>query len=198
MSASRIGTRFMAIAALLAVLVAPAAAAGPSIGRLGVGGTGCPAGSASATLSGGGTVLSLKFSRYRAMAGGARSFDRKACGISIPFTAPPGKSVAIVGVQYRGRNVLPAGASGTISAEIFFAGGKGPVVSKSLRGPANGPFSFTTMGSATVWSACGASFNLRINSSIRVTTAGGRPASVSVRSQDVAAGLIYTLRYRSC
>ena len=198
MSGSRDLVGMIAALALTATLAAPALAAGPAIGTLGVGGTGCPAGTASAALTGGGTVLSLKFSAYRASAGGARSFDRKACGVSIPLTVPAGKSVAIVGVSYAGRNSLPSGASARLSAEIFFAGGKGPVATKTISGPSSGKFTFSTASVGTVWSACGASLNLRVNSSLLVKTSGGKTASTSIRSQDIGAALIYQLKYKSC
>lgn len=197
MSASR-WLRPLAAIALLAAAMTPATAAGPSIGRLGVGGTGCPAGTVSASLTGGGSTLSLKFSQYRASAGGARTLDRKACGIAIPFTVPAGRSVAIVGVQYAGRNRLPAGATATLRTETFFAGGTGPIVAKTFSGPSTGSYRFTSVASAPVWSACGASFNLRINSSLRVTSPRGASASSSVASQDVAAGLVYLLKFRAC
>ena len=196
MSVSRTMFRLISALALVGLLAAPAVAAGPSIGKLGVGGTGCPAGTVSASL--GVNTLSLKFSQYRAAAGGARSFDRKACGVSIPFSVPAGKSVAIVGVTYSGRNSLPSGASAKLSSEIFFAGGKGPVATKTFSGPASGKFSISTASVGTVWSACGASLNLRINSSLLVKTAGGKSASTSIRSQDVAAGLVYQLKFKSC
>ena len=183
------------IALLMLAPAAPAFAAG-SIGKLGVGGTGCPAGTVSAAL--GTNQLSLKFSKYVASAGGARSFDRKACGISVPFKVPAGQSVAIVGVQYKGLIKLPSGATATLSTETFFAGGKGPVVTRAFKGPTTGSYSFTSAASAPVWSACGGSFNLRINSSLRVNTTGGKSASSSVRLQDVAAGLIYQLKFKSC
>ena len=189
----------LALGGLTALAMLSAAApsfAASSIGKLGVGGTGCPAGTVSAAL--GANQLSLKFSKYVASAGGARSFDRKACGISVPFTVPSGQSVAIVGVQYKGLNKLPSGATATLRTETFFAGGKGPVVSRTFKGPSSGSYSFTSVASAPVWSACGASFNLRINSSLLVKTSGGKSASSSVRLQDVAAGLIYQLKYKSC
>ena len=194
------GASLSLIASLLLTAVAaqPVAAADATIGRLGIGGTGCPAGTASAALSSDGSTLSIRFTQYRAAAGGASRFDRKACGIAIPFTVPARQSVAIVGVQYRGRNALPPGATASISAEIFFAGGRGPVVSKSFRGPFYGPFGFSTAASATSWSACGASLNLRVNSSIKVTSSGGQTASIGVRSQDVSAALVYELKYRDC
>jgi hypothetical protein len=194
MSISRLALGGLAALAMLSAS-APAFAAG-SIGRLGVGGTGCPAGTVSAAL--GTNQLSLRFSKYVASAGGARDFDRKACSISVPFRVPAGQSVAIVGVQYKGFNRLPSGATATLRTETFFAGGNGPVVSRSFKGPRTGSYRYTSVAAAPVWSACGGSFNLRINSSLRVNTSGGKSASSSVRHQDVAAGLIYRLKYKSC
>lgn len=194
MSVSRLALGGL-VALTMLTPAAPAFAAG-AIGKLGVGGTGCPAGTVSAAL--GTNQLSLRFSKYVASAGGARSFDRKACGISVPFTVPAGQSVAIVGVQYKGLNRLPSGATATLTTETFFAGGKGPKVARTFKGPTSGSYSFTSVASAPVWSACGGSFNLRINSSLRVNTTGGKSASSSVRLQDVAAGLVYQLKYRNC
>jgi len=198
MSAFRSFAAAIAVTAVLASSVAPAFAAGASLGRLAVGGTGCPAGTVAASLSGGGTTLALKFFQYRVNAGGARSFDRKACGVGIPFSVPAGQSVAIVGVQYAGRNRLPAGATATLRTETFFAGGNGPVVSKTFTGPANTSYRFTSVATAPAWSACGASLNLRVQSSLRVTASGGGAASSSVATQDVSAGLIYLLKFRAC
>lgn len=196
MSASSMLSKAISALGLVAMLVAPAQAAGPGIGKPGVGGTGCPAGTVSAAA--GANTLSLRFTSFRASAGGARSFDRKACGVSIPFTVPAGMSVAIVGVTYKGLNSLPAGASARLSSEIFFAGGKGPVATKTYDGPSKGPFTFSTASVGTVWSACGASLNLRVNASVLVKTAGGRAAVTSIRSQDVAAALIYQLKFKRC
>ena len=187
----------LAAAALLTVVTAlPAQAAGASIGALGVGGTGCPAGTVRAAVSS--DSLSLRFSAYRASAGGARSFDRKACGISIPLHVPAGQSVAIIGVTYKGSNNLPAGASARLESELFFAGGQGPKASRTIDGPARGIFSASTAAVATVWSACGADVNLRIQSSLLVKTAKGAMASTSIRSQDVNAGLVYQLKFKRC
>jgi hypothetical protein len=189
--------RLALVAAALMMLVPAVSAAPLTIGKIGLGGPGCPAGSATAAITADGH-LSIRFRQYRVSAGGARSFDRKACGLTIPVSAPAGMSVAIVGVQYKGFNRLPPGAKSTISAEIFFAGGRGPIVSRSFTGPLNRSFTHTSAASATVWSECGADFNLRINSSLRVMTSGGRAASASIRSQDVGAALLYQLRFRRC
>jgi hypothetical protein len=189
--------RVTAVLAVLLMLAPPVTAAPARVGTIGLGGPGCPAGSAAATITADGH-LSIRFTRFQVSAGGARSFDRKACSLSIPISVPAGMAVAIVGVQYRGTNNLPAGARSTISAEIFFAGGRGPVVSRSFSGPLNRSFSYSTAAAGTVWSDCGADLNLRVNSSLRVTTSGGRAARASIRSQDVGAALLYELRYRRC
>ncbi len=191
-----LGRLAIALAVVL-TLTGPATAASARVGKIGLGGPGCPAGSATAAITADGH-LSIRFTQFRVSAGGARGFDRKACGLSIPISLSAGTAVAIVGVQYRGTNNLPAGAKSTISAEIFFAGGRGPVVSRSFSGPLNRSFSHSTAAAGTVWSACGADLNLRINSSLRVTTSGGRAARASIRSQDVGAAFIYQLRYRRC
>jgi hypothetical protein len=182
---------------LVTALVVPVSGASARLGEIGLGGTGCPAGTARVALGSDGT-LTIRFTRYEVSAGGARSFDRKACGLTIPVSLPAGMSVAIVGVQYKGVNRLPAGAKSTLSAEIFFAGGQGPVVSRSFTGPLNRSFTYSTAAAATVWSACGAALNLRVNSSLRVTTTGGRTASASIRSQEIGAALVYQLRFRRC
>ena len=189
--------RLVAALALVLTLAAPASAASARVGKIGLGGPGCPAGSATASITADGN-LSIRFTQYRVSAGGGRSFDRKACGLTIPVSLPAGMAVAIVGVQYKGVIKLPSGAKSTISAEIFFAGGRGPVASSTFNGPLNRTFTATTAAGATVWSDCGAKLNLRINSSLRVTTSGGRTASASIRSQEVGAALIYQLKYRSC
>jgi hypothetical protein len=191
------GSRSLAlVAGLMAMLMSGSAdAASLKLGKIGVGGTGCPAGSVSGALSS--SSLSLSFRRYDASAGGARSFDRKACSLAIPVVVPPGLSIAIVGVQYRGYNRLSAG-SATLSTEIFYAGGTGPVIKRTFSGPASGPFKASLSASSPAWSPCGTPLTLRINSSIKVETAGGKTASMSVRSQDVSSALVYLIKTRAC
>jgi hypothetical protein len=195
MSVSRALFYIGALAGLLLAPIPVASAAGLQLGKLGIGGTGCPAGTVSGTI--GANTLSLKYSTFIAKAGGGKSFDRKACGLAIPVDVPAGVSIAIVGVHYRGFAKLPSGASATLSSELFYAGGKGPALSKSVKGPLTGRFDYTAVGPVS-WSPCGADVNLRIQSSIRVTTSGGKSASMSIRSGDVAAGLVYDIKQKSC
>jgi hypothetical protein len=63
-----------------------------SLGKPGYGGTGCPEGTVSATLSPDAKSLSLLFDHYQISVGGAtgKSFDRKSCNIAIPVHVPQG------------------------------------------------------------------------------------------------------------
>lgn len=178
-------------------LAAPAEAAGIKLGTPGYGGTGCPGGTASVAASS--SAISVKFSSYRVAAGGStgKSFDRKACALSIPVTVPKGQAVAIVGMDFAGSTNLPSGASATFKLEQFLVGGKGPVIEKSISGPSKGKFT-TSSAAALSWSACGASTVLRTNSSLIVKTSGGKAASASVRSQDVGATIVLKLKYKAC
>lgn len=193
---------WLLVLSIVAMSLPAYAQSGLSLGKPGYGGTGCPAGTASVVLSRDKKSLSLRFDRYEVEAGGGsgRSFDRKSCNLSIPLRVPPGLSVAIVSAEYRGVNRLPAGAEAQFRTEYFFAGGRGPVLSRSFEGPLQGRFAFGDRVTArsTVWSACGADVILRTNTSLRVSTTGRRIASSSIRSQQINTAIVYRLQWRKC
>ena len=75
--------------------------------RLGVpayGGTGCPAGSASVSLTDDQSILSVLFDSFVAQAPTAMNatFDRKSCNLRIPVSVGPGYQVALIAFDYRG------------------------------------------------------------------------------------------------
>ena len=76
-----------------------------TLGEPGYGGTGCPGGSVSATLSPDATSLSLLFDSYQVEAGGetGKKFDRKSCNIAIPVHVPHGISISILSIDYDAR-----------------------------------------------------------------------------------------------
>lgn len=187
-----------AIAILAMSLPGTADAASLKLGKPAYGGPGCPGGTASVAMSG--SSISVKFSAYQVAAGGStgKSFDRKACGLSIPVTVPAGYSVAVVAVDFAGYTNLPSGASATFKLEEFLPGGTGPVFSRDIKGPKKGKFTASSAAVATVWSACGTSVTMRTNTSLIVKTTGGKAASASIRSQDVSTAIIYRLKYRAC
>jgi hypothetical protein len=196
--------KILAIAALLvgSSFAGLAQADDIALGEPGYGGTGCPDGSASVTLSPDQKSLSIIFDEYFVEAGGAtnKSFDRKSCNIAIPVHVPQGLSVSILNIDYRGYNNIPSGAKTTFSVEYFFAGAKGPTFNKNFNGPLDDDYLINNklQASALVWSACGADVNLRTNSSIRVQTKQNKEALATVDSQDVSAAIVYQLQWKSC
>ena len=173
-----------------------------SLGVPGYGGTGCPGGSVSATLSPDAKSLSLLFNSYLVEAGGdtGKSFDRKSCNVAIPVHVPQGLSISVLAIDYRGYNNLPVGGNSQFNVEYFFAGSRGPTFQRTFGGPKDEDYLIHNQltAQAIVWSACGADVNLRTNSSIRVTTRANRQALATVDSEDVSAAIIYQLQWRRC
>lgn len=167
------------------------------------GGTGCPQGTASVTLSPDQKTMSVLFDSYVAQAGSSvgKSLDRKTCNLAVSVKIPQGFSVSIFKVDYRGFASIPYGAEGKFSVEYFFAGQRGPLYTKTFGGGYNNDYLLNNQlaASALVWSACGANTNLRINSSMLAkTNAAYEDAYASVDSIDLSSGLIYHLQWRSC
>lgn len=194
----------IAIAALLATasFATLAHAEDITLGEPGYGGTGCPGGSVSATLSPDATSLSLLFDSYLVEAGGdtGKKFDRKSCNVAIPVHVPQGIAISILAIDYRGYNNFPAGANSQFNVEYFFAGARGPTFTKQFNGPKDEDYLIHNelTAKSIVWSACGADVNLRTNSSIRVTTKNNQQALATVDSEDVSAAIIYQLQWKQC
>jgi hypothetical protein len=173
-----------------------------ALGQPAYGGTGCPGGSASATLSPDAKSLSILFDQYQVEAGGdtGKSFDRKSCNIAIPVHVPQGLSISVLAIDYRGYNNVPTGGNTTFSVEYFFAGVRGPTFNKTFKGPLDDEYTIHNelTAQAMVWSACGVDVNLRTNSGIRVQTKGGAQALATVDSEDVSAAIVYQLQWKQC
>jgi len=184
------------------MLSAPVFADDISLGEPGYGGTGCPAGSVSVTLSPDAKSLSLLFDEYQVVVGGesGKSFDRKSCNIAIPVHVPQGLSVSILKIDFRGFNHLPRSASSQFNVEYFFAGTKGPSFQRKFRGPIDEDYLINNeiTANAIVWSGCGADVNLRTNSSMRLSSLYNQEAMSSIDSEDINAAIVYQLQWRKC
>ncbi|MBF0312611.1 MAG: DUF4360 domain-containing protein [Oligoflexia bacterium] len=173
------------------------------LGDPGYGGTGCPAGSADITLSPDRTSLSILFDQYVAAAGGitGASFDRKTCNIAIPVRVPQGYSISIFKIDYRGYVNVPFGGEARFNVEYFFAGRRGPTQMKTFSGPTDRDYLLTSniAASAVVWSGCGETVNLRVNSAM-LAKSNSRydDAMATVDTLDLKAGIIYHIQWRSC
>lgn len=191
----------VSIASALGSASTASANIGLQLGMPGYGGTGCPANSASVTLSPDQSSLSILFDQYVVEAGNGRQFDRKSCNIAIPVRVPQGYSISVFQVDYRGFNSLPAGARSTFNVDYFFAGSRGVRQSKTFWGPSANLYELTDhlTAEAVVWSACGAETNLRVNTNMFVqTNRRGELAMSTVDSADVTSGLVYHISWRRC
>lgn len=184
---------FFATAALIAG-VSSAAMAQPAvqIQSASYGGNGCPGGSASVSVSPDGQELSILFDKFVAL-GNSPTERRKSCNLSIPIKVPQGFQISLYDADYRGY-VAPQ-TQGVLRAEYFFAGGRGPVFTRTFNGETNYEARDSLATIANVWSRCGDSLNMRVNAAM---VARGRGVA-TVDSFDLShRGLVYHIRYRAC
>lgn len=172
------------------------------LGEPAYGGTGCPAGSASAVLSPDNKSLSIIFDQFLVEAGGGgRSLERKSCNIAIPVHVPQGLSVSVINVDYRGYVSLPPQGQARLTAEYFLAGSIGPRFDKTFVGRTDTDYNFSnTIGlQAQVWSPCGADTIIRVNAAMLVrTNRYSEQAIATVDSADFKTGILYKLQWRRC
>ncbi len=199
----KLGMVLKVVAGLMILAGTQAHAESLRLGQAAYGGTGCPAGTASVTVSPDQSALSILFDSYVAEAGNTtgKTIDRKSCNISIPVTVPNGYSVAVFQVDYRGFTAVPRGAQVRFDAEYFWAGSTGFRVSRQFAGPYNDNYTVSDglLATTMVWTPCGASVNLRANTSMMAQTNSRREQTLAtVDSADISSGLIYHLQWRRC
>jgi hypothetical protein len=176
---------------------------GVRLGEPSYGGSGCPAGTASVSLSPDQNEISILFDQFVAEAGGdtRRTVDRKACELSVPLHIPQGYSATVIQTDFRGFNLVSRGGMNRLNTEYFWAGSRGPSYSNMYRGPQNDDY-FATNGivaSGVVWTPCGMSTNLRIRATIMTQTNRQMDQSMmTVDSADITGGLIYHVQWKRC
>ena len=173
------------------------------LGTPAYGGNGCPAGSASAVLSPDAKSLTILFDKFVVETGGStgKQSDRKSCNVAIPVHVPSGLTVSVFKIDYRGFNNLPYGAYSQFNVEYFFAGTRGPSLTKTFAGnlSANYMLSNDIIGRATTWSPCGQDVLLRSNSNMFVKTNPNMAEAMStLDSMDIKSGIQYQLKWARC
>jgi Domain of unknown function (DUF4360) len=179
-------------AASIATSMAPASAAQVQIMDATYGGSGCPANSASVSVSPDGQELTILFDKFIVMGNNAAQ-SRKNCSMSIPIKVPQGFQISLYDADYRGY-VAPS-TRASLRSEYFFAGNRGPVFTRNINGETNYNVRDRLATVANVWSACGDSVNMRVNSSLSARGAG----MATLDSFDLShRGLVYHVKYRAC
>jgi hypothetical protein len=192
------------IAALALIAITGTANAQISLGQPAYGGTGCPAGSASATLTDDGSVLSILFDQFVAESGGVtgRRIDRKACNMRIPVNVGQGYQVALLAFDYRGYAAIPWGGQGVFDASYSYIGQKYPVrFSKSFGGGTQSNYTLKNelISTTVTWSPCGRQVMLEVGAAVRsIANSSNQQTMLTVDSLDVTAGLLYKVQWRRC
>lgn len=159
---------------------------------LSVNGSGCPTGSSVVTDVPDYTAFTLSFSQFRVYGG-----DYKNCVVSIGVMVPSGWTYAVYEVDNRGYGVLESGASGRIVMNSWFTGFPWTLrADQTYNGPFDDFWQTTSTSSSLVYAPCNKSFNLTLNSTLRVTGPG--TSSMELFAQDMRVSTIFRLQWKRC
>lgn len=196
------------LAVVVALLGSSAFAQAPDPGSVYIndivfGGTGCPVGSVAANISEDQKAFTLLYDSFTAEAGPGISLGegRKACQVTLDLHIPQGWQYTLFTLDTRGFVALDAGASANIQSKYYFQGSlNGPALAQSFRGPVSGDYTKRdVLGIVSlVWSPCGISRGLNINTSARVAAGGGSRGLATVDSQDGEFRLLWGVQWRRC
>jgi hypothetical protein len=194
--------------ALAGVVATQANADAPAyvrVRKIAFAGSGCPAGTVAQNISPDRQAFTLLFDSYIAQVGPGVPFTekRKNCQINVDLDFPNGWSYTLMTLDYRGYVALEAKVTGLQQSKYYF---QGSAATATLRSPFKGPMDQDyqirdTLGlSAVVWSPCGASRALNINSELRLdnSQAPGRQGLLTNDSIDGELKLIYGFRWNRC
>jgi hypothetical protein len=203
------------VLASLAATVAPAAAAPAPpfpltkmlIDVVSANGSGCPLGTADATVSPDNKAFTVTYSEFTAQVGaGAKPLDfRKNCQLALNVAVPQGYTFAIARTDYRGFAHLERGASATQSSTYYFQGEfQTHRTRHDFTGPADGDWQRSdTIGiSSLSFLPCGERRYLNVNTELRVN--GGwsdRKKTTSMLTMDSTDGnldTVYHVSWKKC
>jgi hypothetical protein len=196
------GSAFAMLAASSAYADAPSYV---RVRSLNYAGSGCPAGSVATNVSPDLQAFTLLFDDYIAEVGPGISAreKRKNCVVNVDLDFPQGWSYTVFTVDYRGFLDLERGMIGTQQTSYYFQGSSSTA---RLRTNSVGPISNDyhirdTLGvSALVWSPCGASRSLNMNTEVRIDNSRNRRGAglMTIDSIDGQLKHIYGVQWRRC
>lgn len=193
--------------AIVTLLLAGAAAqAQISLGSPVYGGTGCPAGTASVSLTEDQQTLSILFDSFVVQAPSVQgaAFDRKSCNLRIPVRIGPGYQVALIAFDYNGFAAIPQGGRGQFQARYAYVGQARPAIFNRNFG--GGPASNYSLKNELIstsvdWTPCsdGKDLMMVVDANIlAMTNQRNDAAQLSIDSVDVSTGLLYKYQIRRC
>ncbi|TWW08491.1 hypothetical protein E3A20_23810 [Planctomyces bekefii] len=168
-------------------------------------GSGCAAGTVAENVSADGQAFTLLFDSYIAQIGPGVPLTekRKNCQINLDLDFPQGWSFTIASIDYRGYGSLQRGVTGLQKATYYFQGDARQVSGQTTF---SGPFDQDYQARdqigliAEVWSPCGATRALNINSQVRLdNTRSPRSSGIlTVDSIDGSFVTVFNLKWKRC
>lgn len=174
-----------------------------SIQKIAYAGSGCRAGTVSDLMSPDAKSFTLLFDSYIAEAGPGipLSESRKNCQIGVDMRFPQGWSFTVFEVDYRGYARLDRGTTGLQKTDYYFAGqSKSASLQSNFFGAVDRDYQVRdTLGiSSLVWSPCGVTRALVMNTQVRVTARGQQRALMTVDSINGELTHKYGIQWQRC
>ena len=171
-----------------------------------INGSGCPAGTAtaSADVASDNTSFTVRYSNFTAKAGGGAAAleARKNCQINVLVHVPQGFTYAIDSVAYRGYAHIESGACALEQANYYFTGTAPTArVRHTFPGPFNGVWRAVdaTDEADLVFAPCGESRNLNINAELRADAGSSSAGSfIEMDSEHASVDTIYHFSWKTC
>lgn len=168
-------------------------------------GSGCPIGSVGQNIAPDFKAFTLTFSDYIAEIGPGipLSDARKNCQLTLDMYFPQGWQFAIATFDYRGYVTLDTRVQATQSSAYYFQGqGQTGRFSTNFSGPVDRDYQFRdTIGlTSLVWSPCGATRALNINTQVRLNNRSNPNGSGLITTDSIDGQIIhkYGLQWRRC
>jgi hypothetical protein len=179
-----------------------------SFGALQYTGDGCDESSLSSALSPDASALSLLFSNFAVETDATHQIARKACNLAIPVDVPDGLQAAIIGVDYRGFNDLPAGAAATLTVAYSIPGASSAPHTMLFEGPLSDTYVLEERLDVEkpLWTGCGSSTLLRINNALVVSARNSSDIAyaavdsieTTANNPNATSGMMFYLNWQNC
>ena len=170
-----------------------------------VNGSGCPAGTASATMLSDNTGFRISYTSFLAQDGGtaAPTDIRKNCQVNLLVHIPQGFTFAIARADYWGRAHLEPGATALERSNYYFQGSSdNTYVDHTFSGPLDGTWRATdiTTTAELVYAPCGVIRSLNINTELRVDSGASstKTSYISMRASDGEVYTIVQFQWKQC
>ena len=168
------------------------------------GGTGCPQGTMSSQISADRTVVTLIFDSYIASIGPGISVteQRKNCQLNVDIKYPGGFQYSILSADYRGYAAIQKSVTGTLKSTYYFSGQTAQTSTEyKFEGPVNGDYlkHDTADSTSVVWSPCGTTGMLNINSQVRLATSNSSATGLlTTDSTDLKFTQVVYVQWQKC